>query len=167
MWYRTSWVGLFFGDEARRDTPARQRDDGRASPAAEGGTRRGHGGARQERDRGAPGDAGRRIAAAVVGAGLALVFAAALERQPTGAFRLDGLALVAGLAPYLLLGVLAAALRGRLIGLVAIALILTHGAAVVATGGEAAALYAPPLVLAALLCGLFPKAARALRDPRE
>lgn len=116
-------------------------------------------------------DESRAVIAILIG-GVVLSFAAAVVPHFNSAFRLEPLILVAGVLPYLVYGVLAWFLRGQVriasgaavLGLHLLVVIqqrwLTDGYA------EGTLLYWAPLVLAAALLFLIPRAQAGARYPR-
>lgn len=110
-----------------------------------------------------------RAAIAIVLGGVALSFAAAVLPHFDAAFRLDPLMLAAGLLPYAIYGVLAYFLRGRARVASGAAVLGLHLIAVAQqrwltdSYAEGSLLYWVPIVLAAALLALIPRAREGAR----
>ncbi|MDD3447812.1 MAG: hypothetical protein PHF72_02110 [Gammaproteobacteria bacterium] len=104
-----------------------------------------------------------RITLAAIAMGLALAFAGALVPVASAYYRLDVPALLAGMAPYAVLGMLAGLAAGRALGAVAAGVFLVHLAAVLMTDPGSGARAAVPPLLGVVPLILLPGVIRSIR----
>ena len=101
----------------------------------------------------------------VIAAGLGLSMLSAVQPYYS-AYRLDVGLLVAGVAPYVILGGLAFYLRDGLMAGAGVLVVLIHLLAAAYAGADTLLYWLPPVLALALLARL-PQAARAARFPRR
>lgn len=104
-----------------------------------------------------------RITIAAIALGLALAFAGALVSVAGDYYRLDVPALLAGVLPYAVLGMLAGLIAGRFLDAVAVGVFIIHLAAVLMTDPGSGARAAVPLLLVLVPLILLPGVIQSIR----